>query len=153
LRTRSVGLEVRRFCFCSEVASVGGDRWRDLFQLDLALSPRLHNTRGRYLDRWGASRWEQLGNVIFVPAQTLFRGESGAGLCHTSSCYLDPKLFDIDPREFSDQTLKRTLYLHDTAIRRSLARMTREVLRPAFATPFVVEAAGMILADDLSRLF
>ncbi len=125
------------------------------YWLDLCLTPRPHNARGCYSDRWGPERFERLGNIFMLPAGEALHARSDG--CSTQSsilCHLSPEglreWFDDDLR-WTDQRLKACLDIPESSIHSLMLRLAEELRHPGFASQTMVELIVAQIAIELSR--
>lgn len=133
------------------------------YWLDLRLTPRLHDIRAGYPDRWGPHRFERLGDAFIVPpGERLYvrgeaTGQENKNFTQTSIvCEIDADLvnewFDGD-LVWTDERLKAGLDIPDRSIRELLMRLTRETVYPGFASEKILELVACHLAIELGRFF
>jgi len=57
---------------------------RDVYWLDMCLSPRPNNTRLCYRDHWNSNRFERIGNTFLMPPGEDVLLRSDGGVTHRS---------------------------------------------------------------------
>jgi AraC family transcriptional regulator len=135
----------------------------DRYWLDMCLTPRPRDVRGGYPTRWGANRFERIGDVFIVPpGETMrFRFEQGrdgdcAGEQQSIVCRLDPTLvmkwFDGE-LEWTDFRLEEGLDIGDRSIRGLMMRLVKETHFPGFASETILDLVACQIAIELGRHF
>lgn len=123
------------------------------FWLDLCLTPR-PAAQACYPKRWGAQRFERIGDLFFVPPGEVLRARSECGKQISIVCRLQPELiekwFDGELK-WTDARLEAALDIRDQSIRCLLMRTTREVSHPGFASEMILELIASQLAIELGR--
>lgn len=117
--------------------------------LDLALSRRPGDPRGRYLDVPRAGP-QLMGDIIFIPAGSRLRSQWGGG-AQRSVC-----LEFAAPRENDGWTppeLDASLDVRSPFVREGLLRLAREIEEPGFESALMAEAICVQLGIDLGRYF
>jgi AraC family transcriptional regulator len=128
---------------------------KDAYWLDLCLTPRPHNTRARYMDRWGPHRFERVGPVFMLPPNhpLQFRSDDG-GRQASIVCQLRPEAvrqwFEVDI-EWTDRRLEASLDVSNANIRNLLLRLGQEMRYPGFASEALTELIAAQLAIELGR--
>ena len=144
------------------VVQVRAYRWRepvvdarlltDHWFLDLSLTSRPGQPRGRYLERrWQGGRSEPIGDVLFLPPTLEFSGSHGAGRQTSLSLLLAPQLLRLAVDDLDEATLAEGLHLRDTGIRSALWRLAVEVAQQRLETPALIEAAAISIAAEVER--
>ena len=112
-------------------------------RVDLCLTPRPDNARGRYPERRGAQGFEPLGKLFVVPPGETLQAVS-EGRCQQSSllCEFDAlrigEWLDSD-LQWSDHALRAGLDIREGSLQLLLQRLAREVKTPGFASNAMVE--------------
>src|SRR5262245_4846132 len=88
LRVPAVTAELVRFHPPEPVDPILHDREEDAYRIDLCLTPRPHNARVCYCDRWGPRRFERIGDVFVVPPGETVRAQSDCGSQVSIVCWL-----------------------------------------------------------------
>jgi AraC family transcriptional regulator len=131
------------------IVKLSADCW-----LDLCLAPRVPEVRASYTDRWGAYRYERLGDVFIKPPSEAMRIRCEAGSTRSLVCQLKTEAiaqwFDGD-LEWTDGRLKAGLEIPDPGIRGLLARLAQETQNPGFASQILLELIAGQLAIELGR--
>lgn len=127
----------------------------DACWIDLSLTPRPRNARGRYPDHWGPSHFEPLGKLFFLPAGEALQAKSDGGIPQNSLlCHLNPKplesWFDGELR-WTERQLQACLDIREHHFHTLLLRLADELRNPGFATEAMVELMTGQLALELSR--
>jgi AraC family transcriptional regulator len=154
LRAPNARVQLVRYHFPEPPESVL--RPQGTFRLELCLSSRHRGTRGRFRDRWGAQRFERIGDIFLAPPDMELIARSDEASSLTSIlCELaaEPvlKLFDRTP-EPTDQLLSASLDIRDAKVRHLLLRLAEEAKHPGFASETMVELLAGQLAIELFRL-
>ena len=63
-----------------------------IFWLDLCLTPRPPQARACYSERWGANRFERIGDLFFVPPGQNMHARSDGGTQTSMICRINPEL-------------------------------------------------------------
>lgn len=127
----------------------------DACWIDLSLTPRPQNARGRYSDHWSPSRFERLGRLFVLPAGEALRVRSDGGPPQASLlCHLKPQQlqewFDGSLR-WTDRQLEACLDIRENHVHTLLMRLVDELRNPGFASEAMVELITGQLALELSR--
>jgi AraC family transcriptional regulator len=146
--TSRVAVELRTYDFSGPYEGVHRE---DRCFIDFSLSRRAGVARGRYEGVWQPSRYESIGDILFVPAGMSMLGSCGAGRQQSLSCYFDSALFSFRSGRLDDGSLAETLHIESPLVRNGLFRILRETSQPSLATPLAIEAAAMLLAVDVVR--
>lgn len=130
-------------------------REEDAYWIDMCLTPRPQNARGRYLSRWAPHRFERIGSVFLLPPRETMHARSDGGPTQASVlCHLRPESlrewFDGD-LEWTDRRLEAGLDVTDVNVRRLLLRLAEELRNPGFASAALVELIAAQLAIELGR--
>lgn len=127
---------------------------KDAYWLDLCLTPRPHNARACYPDRWGPHRFERLGDVFAVPPGEVLHAKNDCGRQTSIVCQLRPeqirKCLDGD-LEWTDRRLEASLDISSMSIRSLLYRLAAEARHPGFASDMLVELVVNQMAIELGR--
>lgn len=133
----------------------------DRYWLDMCLTPRPRDVRGCYTGRWGANRFERIGDLFILPPgeEMRFRFERGreeqdAGEQLSLVCRLDPaqviKWFDGD-LEWTDFRLEEGLDIGDRSLRGLMMRLVKETGFPGFASETILDLVACQIAIELGR--
>lgn len=125
------------------------------YRLDMCLTPRPGNARGRYCGRPGTRHFAPLGNVFVVPPGENLQARCDGGCEQTSLlCEFDPaqmnRWLDTDI-EWSDGGLLAGLDIRHGNIRLLLERLAAEARHPGFASATLTELVVAQLAVELAR--
>ena len=137
----------------------------DHFQIDLCLSARLQGMSVCYPDRWGAARFERVGELLIIPPgeRVIARCDfpDGAGENTHASTVVK---FDADlvyqwsggHLDWSSEQLLAALDISDQSIYSLMGRLTREGLNvsqsgPADSAQVLVELIARQLGIEVSR--
>jgi len=129
-------------------------REQDVYYIDLCLTPRMHNARACYRERWSAQRFERIGNLFVVPPGEPIHARSDGGNQASLVCQLRPALLQTwleRDLEWTDSRLKAGLDIPDGNIRRLLLRLVEELREPGFASAMLMELITGQLAIELVR--
>lgn len=137
----------------SAIDVTGRDETAHLLQLTLVPAPR--DSRGCFVDRWGAQRFERIGQLFLVPAgQTV---HAKAGFCHRErslTCMFRPDAITAwfeGEFQWTDDRLRAAFDLGSPAIRNQLLRLARELVQPGFASDALTELMMAGLAIEVAR--
>jgi len=129
-------------------------RVEDAYRFELCLTPRLHNARACYRDRWGPHRFERIGNVFVVPPGERLWVRSDCGRQASIMGWLYPEpigaWFDGD-LEWTQRRLEASLDIRNANIRSLLLRLAEELRHPGFASQVLVELIAGQMAIELRR--
>jgi AraC family transcriptional regulator len=124
------------------------------YRFDLCRTPRPHNTRACFRDRWGPHRFERIGNVFVVPPGEPLHARSDCGRQTSIVCWLYPEplraWFDGD-LEWNPRRLEASLDVRNANIRSLLLRVAEETRHPGFASRMLVELIAAQMAIELAR--
>jgi AraC family transcriptional regulator len=127
---------------------------KDTYWLDLCLTPRPHNTRARYCDRWSPHRFERVGPVFMLPPDQPLQFRSDGGAQASVVCKLRPEAvrqwFQEDIT-WTDRRLEASLDVPNANIRNLLLRLGQEMRYPGFAGETLTELIVAQLAIELGR--
>ncbi len=128
----------------------GQDDQAHMLQLTLLPAPR--DSRGCFIDRWGAQRFEPIGQLFLVPAGHVVHAKTG--FLHREralSCRFRPEaILNWFEGEF-EWTDSRLRAAFDPAIRTLLLRLGREIAQPGFASGALTELMMASLAIEVAR--
>lgn len=125
------------------------------YWLDLCLTPRPHNARASFSERWPSTRYERIGRVFLLPPSEPLRTRSDGAPSQTSVlCHLQPEAlsqwFD-DELSWTDQRLEAGLDVAEPQIRNLLLRLGDELREPGFACDALGEILVGQIAVELAR--
>ncbi|MBK6509244.1 MAG: helix-turn-helix transcriptional regulator [Haliea sp.] len=125
------------------------------YRVDLCLTPRPRNARACYPQRWGAQRFERIGDVFMVPPGEAMLAVSD-GRCKQTSivCKINPPAmqdwFDGD-LQWTERSLSAGLDIRERNIHTLLLRLADETRHPGFASEMLVELIAAQIAIELAR--
>src|SRR5262245_25999271 len=127
---------------------------QDAYRFDLCLTPRPHDARGCYRDRWGPHRFERIGKVYVLPPRETLQVRSDGGDQTSILCHLHPEpiraWFD-GGLQWPERRLEASLDVPNADVRGLLLRLTEELRHPGFASQMLVELVALQLAIELGR--
>src|SRR5262245_47777458 len=111
-------------------------------RLDLCLTPRPHDARACYLDRWSPHRFERIGEVFVLPPGEPLHVRSDRAHQASIVCELHPEpmrqWLDGD-LEWTERRLEASLDFQDANVRSLLLRLAEETRHPGFAGQMLAE--------------
>lgn len=122
--------------------------------LELSLLPRTLGARCSFPDRWGASRFEPIGEVFLLPAGEAVHAKSDC--CQQASiiCDLQPdavgEWLDRD-LDWTDVRLQLCLNLANPSVKNLLLRLGEEIRHPGFAGETMAELMIGQITIELAR--
>jgi len=122
--------------------------------LGLLLSPRHRYSQGTYAVDDPKAAFEDIGDMLFIPANLPFRSRASGGPIRFVRCRFDPVRFDALTRlgeDWQPEMLKACLDIRDSRLHEAMMRLAHEVLAPGFGAEALVESIGRTMAIDLSR--
>jgi AraC family transcriptional regulator len=154
LRVPAATVELVRFHLLEPVDDIVRDREEDAYRIDLCLTPRPHNARGCYRDRWAQDRFERIGPVYVLPPDETLQIRSDCGRQASILCHLRPDpiraWFDGD-LHWAPNRLETSLDVANTSLRSLLLRLADEARHPGFASEVLVELIAAQMAIELRR--
>jgi AraC family transcriptional regulator len=130
-------------------------RREDTYWLDLCLTPRPHNARACFSERWACSRFERLGALfVLPPREPLCTRNDGAHTQASLLCHLRPEALSrwfSGELSWTDHQLEAGLDITEPRIRSLLLRLTAELQNPGFACEALAELLIAELAIELAR--
>jgi AraC family transcriptional regulator len=147
----AAGLELKLVSFAWE-EPIDSVYLSDRAMIDLALTPRPENARGRIEGRWRHDRFEPLGELLAVPAGVPMHGRAGAGRQNSLTVAL-PSDRIAPEGDWQLTQLRRGLDVRAHHIRMNCRRIAEELWSPGFASETIIEACAYIVAVDLQRHF
>lgn len=127
---------------------------KDVYWIDLCLTPRRPNARARYADRWGPHRFAGMGGLIALPPRFNLHLKSEGGRHISLICALKAEAVDRwlpEDFEWTDRRLEACLDISSAAVRNVMLRLALEMRHPDRASPVVSEALVTQLAVDVAR--
>jgi AraC family transcriptional regulator len=99
--------------------------------------------------------YRRLGRLVFTPSGIPFDVRGAGGVSVAATCTIGQDRFDriTGGIEWDDAILPSCIDIFGTSIESVLMRLVREVTEPGFASAFVVEAGGTLIAAELARFF
>jgi AraC family transcriptional regulator len=130
---------------------------RDMYWLDLCLTPRAQNARACYRDHWNPRRFKRLGKVFLLPpGETIRMCSDGVRSETCVVCHISPTVmgqwFDGE-LEWTDERLEAGLDIPEATIRSLLFRLAKEMQQPGFGGVTLIELITQQLAIELARYF
>jgi len=154
VRVPAATAQLERYQFPEPVDEVLRDPEEDAYRFDLCLTPRPHNARACYRERWGPHRFERIGDLFVVPPGETLQARSDRGRQASIVCRLRPEpisaWFDGD-LHWTPRRLEASLDIRQASIHSLLLRLAEELRRPGFASQVLVELIAVQLAIELGR--
>jgi len=153
LRSSVATAQLVRFQFHEPIENILLDNTS--YRLDQCLTPRPGNARACYPERWGAQRFERIGEVFLVPPGEEMLAVSD-GRCQQASiiCELHPQAmqewFDTG-HQWTEHTLAASLDIRERNIHNLMLRLAEEARHPGFASEMLVELIAAQIAIELAR--
>lgn len=130
---------------------------REVYWLDMCLTPRPGNTRLCYQNHWTHHRFEQIGKVFLLPPDedVLLRSDGGSKQ-RSIFCHLNPESLrdwlDLD-LQWQGRRLEASLDIAEPRVQGLLIRLAEEMQQPGFASKLFIELLTGQLAIELGRYF
>jgi AraC family transcriptional regulator len=127
---------------------------KDVYWLDLCLTPRPRNTRARYRDRWSPHRFERVGPVFMAPSGEALQFRSEGGRQTSIVCQLRPEpIREWFEQElaWTDRRLQASLDISNPNVRGLLRRLAQEMRYPGLASEMMAELITGQIALELGR--
>ncbi|WHO37294.1 AraC family transcriptional regulator [Sphingobium sp. AP49] len=124
------------------------------YRLELGLLPRPQSGQAGFPDRWGATRFEPIGEMFLVPPGEAIRARGEAIDQLAIICEFEPEALahrGVPCPPASSADLGRHLDIASPAIKASLRRIHDEIRNPGFASDALCELLAMQVALDLAR--
>lgn len=127
---------------------------KDVFWIDLCLTPRRPNASASYVERWSSHRFAELGSLIALPPgeQLLLRNSGGS---HASLiCQLKAEAVERhlpEGFEWTDRRREACLNVTSQAIRSNLLRLNQEMRRPGVGSHDICAAMVSLTAVEFAR--
>ena len=150
LRTTKVCAQVRAYSWPVPVHD-GRRLLIDQWFVDLSLTGRPDQPRGRYLERWRRRGLERIGDVLVFPPRLAFSVSHGAGKQTSLSLLLAPELLHLNADDLDEPRLAEGLHITDLVIRRRMWRVAAEIRRFRLESAALIESEAVALAADLER--
>lgn len=130
---------------------------RDVYWLDMCLTPRPSNTRLCYRSHWRRNRFERIGNTFLLPPgeDVLLRSDGGIKQRSIFCCLAPESLRSWLDRDFQweGRRLEASLDIAAPRVKNLLIRLVEEMQQPGFASDLMVELLTGQLAIELGRYF
>lgn len=126
----------------------------DVYWLDLCLTPRRANARGRYADHWGPARFVQLGALFAFPPQQTLELHSPGGRHASLICALGAESVERwFPPGFvwTDRRLEATLNIASDVLVQLMTRLNHELRDPQTGYRELCTLIVQQLAIELGR--
>jgi AraC family transcriptional regulator len=127
----------------------------DAHRLNLALTPRPTKARACYPERWNSHRFEQLGDLMFVPAGELLRvGGAGADEGPRINCMIHAEQTRNllgDDFVWTDRSLHAAFDIRSGTMWSLITRLGEEARYPGFASQMLAETIVVQLVIELFR--
>ncbi len=125
-----------------------------MHHLELTLLPNSSTARFCFPDRWGPHRFEPIGELFLLPAQTMVHAKSDCRQQNSIVCWFDPGAVAAwlgSDLEWTDSRLHGSLDIVNSSIRSLLFRIGEEVRNPGFASEALIELMAGQVTIELSR--
>jgi AraC family transcriptional regulator len=119
-------------------------------------SPRPRAAVACFPGRWNSHRFEQVGEVFFVPTGEAFRARSNCRRQRSIACLLSPHAMEecLGIRlECDDHRLRAGLNIINPTLRHLLFRVGEEIRHPGFASQVLLDTMCVEIAVELCRHF
>lgn len=130
---------------------------RDVYWLDMCLTPRPKNTRLCYRSHWADNRFERIGTTFLLPPgeEVLLRSDGGAKQRSIFCCIAPESLCAWLGRDFhwDGRRLEASLDIAAPRVKGLLVRLVEEMQQPGFASGLLIELLTGQLAIELGRYF
>ncbi len=154
LHTGIGDVSIVREQFDAPIDSVG--RAKASHHLQLSLLPFPQASSACFEDFWGPHRFERIGQLFLLPAESRLRMRSACRKQHSLVCELRPTAisawFDAE-FEWTDRQLIGSLDIASHEVRRLMRAVLTEVSKPGFASEAMVELLTAQICVTLSRHF
>lgn len=127
---------------------------KDVYWIDLCLTPRRPDARARYVDRWGPHRFAGMGSIIALPPRFNLHLKHDGGRHISLICALKAEAVHRwlpDDFEWTDRRLEACLDISSSVIRGLLLRLYQELRHPAVGAEVVCEALNVELSVEIAR--
>jgi AraC family transcriptional regulator len=152
LRTPIATTQLVRFDMPESSDSIYDEK--EIYWLDLCLTPRPRNTRARYSDRWSPHRFERVGPVFMLPSGEALQFRSEGGRQASIVCQLRPeptREWLEQDLEWTDRRLQASLDISNPNVRGLLRRLAQEMRYPGLASEMMAELITGQIAIELGR--
>lgn len=127
---------------------------KDVYWIDLCLTPRRPSATARFVQEWGAHRFAGMGPIIALPPRHLLHLKSQGGRHTSLICALKADVVDRWlPAEFewTDRRLEACLDIANGTIRNILTRLSQEMRHPRLGSRDLCEALTFELGIEVAR--
>lgn len=127
----------------------------DRYWIDMSLTPRPEKARGGYRERWGATRYEPLGEIFLVPpGEALHVRTEGASNQLSIVCEIEAEAVDRwlpGGVEWTERRLAASLDIIHPHMRACLFRLAEEARRPGAGSDTLASFVIGQLAIEVAR--
>lgn len=126
----------------------------DCFRVNMCLTPRPLGASACYPERWGDDRFEQIGEIFFIPPREVIHVKTKSGRQTAIVCEIDPRIVtrwlehDVD---WNGSVLECGLHIADRSMYGLLMRATRELSHPVSSSAALLDLIFPQLAIELGR--
>lgn len=127
---------------------------KDVYWVDLCLTPRRPDARARYVDRWGPHRFASMGALIALPPRLNLHLSHKGGRHISLLCALKAATVHRwlpDGFEWTDRRLEACLDISSANIRTLMLRLFQELRNPGVASREMCEAFVFELSVEIAR--
>ena len=129
-------------------------RNRDVYWIDLCLTPRRPHARARYVDRWQPQRFRSMGAIVALPPGFKMHLKHEGGRHVSLICGLRADaVHRWLPGDFhwTDRRLEACLDISSSIIRALMVRLAKELRQPGIAGRQLSEALVLQLSIEIAR--
>jgi AraC family transcriptional regulator len=149
LRSEHVAVEVRTFSLREN--AVVETHHDDTCFIAFTLWARPGISSGRFQELWAPTRFETMGDIVFVPNGLTMIGTGAGGPRRYFACNLAADLFGTNWAQLSEHAFVESLSLKSPDVRLGLRRLLKEAVEPELGSPLLLDAVGTLLAIDVKR--
>ena len=127
---------------------------RDVFWVDLCLTPRRREAEACFVEHWSAHRYSAMGPLIVLPPHTLLHLKHAGGRHMSVLCALQASAVEqwLPPEfEWTDRHREACLSVASAPIRDLLVRLSNELRNPGVASRELSDASVTALSIELAR--
>lgn len=127
---------------------------KDVFWVDLCLTPRRPEARARFVDRWGPHRFGHMGSIIALPPQFNIHLKHDGGRHTSLICALQAEAVHRwlpESFEWTDRRLEACLDISSSLIRGVMLRLAQDLRHPGIASRELCEAYALLLSVEIAR--
>lgn len=127
---------------------------KDVYWIDLCLTPRRPNARARYVDRWGQHRFGPMGSLIALPPRFNLHLKSEGGRHVSLICALQAAAVQRwlpTDFEWTERRLEACLDISSTTIRSLMRQLFHEMRHETVGSREFAEALVLQLSIELAR--